>query len=80
MNATHPTKEQVRAYLVQRGHATLPPPAPDEIRRRLDWRCERSAPSSSLPAVIFLPPTLIQLGALMAFAWVCLPFVPPDQR
>jgi hypothetical protein len=80
MNATHPTKEQVRAYLVQRGHAHLPPPSPDEIRRRLDWRSESAAAPTPLPAVIFLPPALIQLSALMAFAWICLPFAPRDRR
>ncbi|HEY1150203.1 MAG TPA: hypothetical protein VGF27_16600 [Pseudoduganella sp.] len=80
MNATHPTKEQVRAYLIQRNHAHLPPPSPDEIRRRLDWRCVQPVPSSGLPAAIFLPPTLVHLGALMALAWMCQPFVPIDRR
>jgi hypothetical protein len=80
MNATHPTKEQVRAYLLQRGRAHLPPPSPDEIRRRLDWRGEHSTPSSNLPSVIFLPTTMMQLSAMMTLAWICLPFAPLDHH
>ncbi|MGO4379833.1 hypothetical protein [Pseudoduganella sp. RAF53_2] len=80
MNATHPTKEQVRAYLLQRGRAHLPPPPPDEIRRRLDWRVEHEPAAGALPAAIFLPSALFQLGALMALTWICLPFGPRDPR
>lgn len=32
-----PTKEQVRAYMMQREGARRPPPAPEEIRRQLGW-------------------------------------------
>lgn len=70
MNATHPSKEQVRAYLAQRGLAHLPPPSPEEIRRRLDWRC---APPSEAATVAMLPATLFQLGAAVALSWVCWP-------
>ena len=35
---THPTKEQVRAYMRQRELAHRPPPAPAEIRRQLSWQ------------------------------------------
>lgn len=80
MNATHPSKEQVRAYLVQRNRAHLPPPSPDEIRRRLNWRREPPAPLGGLPSVIFLPTTMMQLGASMALAWICLPFASHDER
>jgi len=64
---SHPTKEQVRAYLAQRGHAHLPPPSPEEIRRRLDWRSEYTPMPAAL---MYLPPAL----AWVAFAWLCLPF------
>ena len=34
---SHPSKEQVRAYMRRREQALQPPPAPDEIRRQLAW-------------------------------------------
>jgi len=34
---THPSKQQVRAYLQRRSHEAKPPPAPDAIRRELGW-------------------------------------------
>jgi hypothetical protein len=34
---TYPPKDLVRAYLAQRLLEQVPPPAPDEIRRRLGW-------------------------------------------
>lgn len=34
---THPPKDLVRAYLAQRLRERQPPPAPEEIRRRLGW-------------------------------------------
>ena len=33
----HPPKDLVRAYLAQRWCERRPPPAPEEIRRRLGW-------------------------------------------
>lgn len=33
----HPSKEEVRAWLVRRCRTQVPPPAPDEIRRELGW-------------------------------------------
>ena len=38
---THPTKEQVRAYMAAREMARRPPPSPEEIRRQLGWRLQR---------------------------------------
>jgi len=34
---TYPSKDMVRAYLAQRLRDRRPPPAPEEIRRRLGW-------------------------------------------
>ena len=34
---TYPPKDLVRAYLAQRLRERRPPPAPEEIRRRLGW-------------------------------------------
>jgi len=71
MNTNHPSKEQVRAYLAQRGHAHLPPPSPEEIRRRLDWRAEPAADGEP----VFLSPAMVALAATLAVAWFCWPLV-----
>ncbi|MES2257346.1 MAG: hypothetical protein V4724_02450 [Pseudomonadota bacterium] len=73
----HPTKEQVRAYMLQRGRAHRPPPAPDEIRRQLGWYLHSSSqpPCVILPSGQFslvLPSTMAQLTALMAVEWLFL--------
>jgi hypothetical protein len=34
---THPTKQDVRAYLQRRTHDSKPPPSPEAIRRELGW-------------------------------------------
>jgi hypothetical protein len=34
---SYPPKDLVRAYLAQRQRERVPPPAPEEIRRRLGW-------------------------------------------
>lgn len=81
----HPTKEQVRAYMHQRGRAHRPPPAPDEIRRQLgwDWPCPHYAYGSmdgifapsilpASPHYLILPGTIVQLTALMAVEWLFL--------
>ena len=36
-NTTHPSKQQVRAYLQRRSHDSKPPPSPEAIRRELGW-------------------------------------------
>lgn len=71
----HPSKEQVRLYMLQRGRAHRPPPAPDEIRRQLGWywRCEDATPCLIFPSPqfgLFLPGTMAQLSALMAVEWM----------
>ncbi|WP_254451884.1 hypothetical protein [Duganella vulcania] len=70
MTATsHPSKEQVRAYMHQRECDRRPPPTPDEIRRQLGWHyCsyDNIVPAASS---ILLPGTIAQLAALMAVEW-----------
>jgi hypothetical protein len=34
---THPSKDQVRAYMQRRSRDASPPPSPEEIRRELGW-------------------------------------------
>lgn len=77
LTGTHPTKEQVRAYMHRRGQAHRPPPAPDEIRRQLGWNwpCQDSAAYTLIPAsphCLLLPGTIAQLSALLAVEWLFL--------
>ena len=67
---SHPTKEQVRAYMQRREHARRPPPAPAEIRRQLGW----SHPSEDEPPCmcgqLFLPGMVGQIAVLLALQWL----------
>lgn len=67
MYITHPSKEQVRAYMQRRETAHRPPPAPDEIRRQLGWSC---CPQASSSHIFFLPADITRLGALLAIEWL----------
>ena len=70
----HPSKEDVRAWMVRRCHTTAPPPAPDEIRRELGWTRRPAGDVAAglvcLPA--FFPIVLTELAALTALALYCL--------
>ena len=71
---THPTKEQVRAYMAERELARRPPPAPDEIRRRLGWRLDPPGPDAALVQFCLLPSAYGRLAAQLtqiALAWGC---------
>lgn len=78
---THPTKEQVRAYMHQRGLANRPPPTPAEIRQQLRWSCTSEAGDSSqgpdclaagTPGSegLFLSGKIGHLAALLALEWL----------
>lgn len=83
--ASHPSKEQVRAYMRRRERALQPPPPPAEIRRQLDW-CRLNA--GSVHAPVHLTPAgmaaqswrlsveINRWGALMAIAWLMRSGVP----
>lgn len=61
---THPTKEQVRAYMMAREAAHRPPPPPAEIRRQLNWRLAPVAGNEHpLMRFYLLPSTCGQLTA-----------------
>lgn len=65
---THPTKEQVRAYMHKREAERRPPPMPEEIRRQLGWS---SAPvSAGATQGLFFPAEIAQLAALLAVEWL----------
>ena len=76
--ASHPSKEQVRAYMRGREHALRPPPPPDEIRRQLAWCCVDAFPCTCLtatPAGVaaqgwHLSADMARLSTLMAIAWL----------
>ena len=80
---THPSKEQVRAYMHQRGLANRPPPTPAEIRRQLSWSCteqpcdaaarrEPDCPSFGMPGSqsLYLSEKIGHLAALLALEWL----------
>lgn len=67
---THPTKEQVRAYMMRREAAHRPPPAPAEIRRQLGWRLEAEHDEPALLQLCLLPSACSQLTALLLFDWM----------
>lgn len=67
---SHPTKEQVRAYMLRREADRRPPPPPAEIRRQLGWRL---APAEHEPAMVqlyLLPSTYSQLTAQFVLDWL----------
>lgn len=66
---SHPTKEQVRAYMHQRECDHRPPPTPDEIRRQLGWHQYPDGTSFPAASSLLLPGTIAQLAALMAVEW-----------
>jgi hypothetical protein len=79
MRATsHPSKEQVRAYMRRRERALQPPPPPAEIRRQLAWCRVDTLPGTCLhvtPAGVaaqgwHLSAEMARLSTLMAIAWL----------
>lgn len=68
-----PTKEQVRAYMAAREAAHRPPPAPDEIRRQLNWRMEPSADDRVLVQLCLMPSAYSHLAARIALDWLFTP-------
>lgn len=67
---THPTKEQVRAYMAKREAAHRPPPPPAEIRRQLDWRMTPSGDDSVLLQFCLLPSAYSQLTTQVLLDWI----------
>ena len=68
---THPTKEQVRAYMARRESARRPPPSPAEIRRQLGWQLTPANDDSVLLQFCLLPSAYSQLTAQVLFNWLC---------
>ena len=66
---THPTKEQVRAYMVAREAAHRPPPPPEEIRRQLGWRLQRCDEDVLLLKFYLIPTTYTPLAASITLDW-----------
>lgn len=56
MTTTHPTKEQVRAYMAQRAGHAEPPPSPQTIREQLGWHLlPNNQPSPTVEPCTRLP-------------------------
>ena len=73
---THPTKEQVRAYMMAREHAHRPPPPPEEIRRQLGWHVV-SAQHDPFVTLCMLPATLGQLAVQATLGWCLVSLTTP---
>lgn len=67
---THPTKEQVRAYMLRREAERRPPPAPAEIRRQLGWRLYPADDASAALQLCLLPSTYSQMSAQFLVDWL----------
>jgi hypothetical protein len=67
---THPTKEQVRAYMARRESALRPPAAPADIRRELGWRMAPADDQHPLVRFCHLPTTCTQLTAQLVVEWL----------
>ncbi|MBE3026246.1 hypothetical protein GQ37_010175 [Janthinobacterium sp. BJB1] len=75
---SHPSKEQVRAYMRRREHALQPPPPPHEIRRQLAWCRVRAGVDAGMHATAaglaaqgwHLSADMARLGTLMTIAWL----------
>jgi hypothetical protein len=70
---THPTKEQVRAYMASRGRAHRPPPTPEDIRRQLGWKLAPPQPTAALIGLCLLPATASQYFAQILLDWCLAP-------
>ncbi|HEX8404931.1 MAG TPA: hypothetical protein VF670_09965 [Duganella sp.] len=66
---SHPTKEQVRAYMRLRECDRRPPPTPQEIRRQLRWHGTGVPIEFGAASTFLLPGTIAQLATLMAVEW-----------
>ncbi|HEU4372845.1 MAG TPA: hypothetical protein VFS02_05110 [Telluria sp.] len=67
---THPTKEQVRAYMLRREAERRPPPPPAEIRRQLGWRLTAPDDAPALLQLCLLPSTYSQMSAQFLVDWM----------
>jgi hypothetical protein len=67
---THPTKEQVRAYMAAREAARRPPPAPEEIRRQLGWRLQQADEERMRAQFYLIPTSYSHMAAQITFDWM----------
>jgi hypothetical protein len=78
-----PTKEQVRAYMLAREGARRPPPAPEEIRRQLNWRLAPSDEDRVLVQFCLIPSAYGELATKIALDWLFTPILlmpPPAEK
>ncbi len=70
---SHPSKEQVRAYMAARESARRPPPAPDEIRRQLGWRLLDGEQERLRVQFYLIPTTYSRLATQILCDWMLAP-------
>jgi hypothetical protein len=71
-SVTHPSKEQVRAYMAAREQAHRPPPSLEEIRDQLGWHLDPS-PCYTFMGCSTLPAAFLQLATQLALDWCLVP-------
>lgn len=74
---THPSKEQVRAYMAARETARRPPPAPEEIRRQLGWRMQHADEDRLRLEFYLIPTTYTHLATSITLQWMLAAMRPP---
>jgi hypothetical protein len=67
---THPSKEQVRAYMLRREADRRPPPTPAEIRRQLGWRLTPADEAPPMLQLCLLPSTYSEMTAQFVLDWL----------
>jgi hypothetical protein len=69
-SVTHPSKEQVRAYMRRREGARQAPPAPYEIRRQLACSLADVSPATLAAQGWQLSADIARLSMLMTITWL----------
>ena len=74
---SHPSKEQVRAYMAARESARRPPPPPEEIRRQLNWRLLPDDEERLRLQFYLIPTVYSQMATQIAYDWMLAPLRNP---
>ncbi len=77
LRITHPSKEQVRAYMAGREAACRPPPPPEEIRRQLGWRVQHGDVDPALLQFYLIPTSYTHMATQLVLDWMFAAMLPP---
>ena len=76
---SHPSKEQVRAYMAARESARRPPPPPEEIRRQLGWRMLHDDEERLRLQFYLIPTAYSQMATQIVYDWMLAPLRHPPR-